>query len=790
MYFIDVLAILAFLFMIQSESKTEELSAMIAEQSETIVMYQKKVDAVEESEISEEIEALVRENEESKKKVIDILSRLDKAIDEKTERNNQYKDLVKKLQLKNRLDVLATEEKSKHRLEELSKDIAGKAEMIASISQDVREKEMELEKRERRVQEVSSQLAGLKRKSSDLEKMIAEKESSLASLQGQYGQISSEKEKLETSNESLRENIAKTEQDIQNLKESLDQKTEKITQLSVEQQKAVKQNDDLTESLAAMSGNYSEIERSLVVTSKELVELRQSNKAIKTENAGLEKNIDGLLTKISQLNSNLSLGKVDTSEMEQRLDAQTKEIKRLQNEKAAAEASRADMQRSVDELVAKYARMKEQMENKNSGIAKLESNISQLKSDIDSRNRKNQDLESNLDNLLNKFSRLNNELQSKKQAEKGLQEELQEKTEGMQQLAQNHQQAKVKNDVLERDIEELLNKVTQLNDNIVTKTDQFNQMQEECEVLKKNQTRGGTTVPEDLIADIRKLETGKAALAKNIQVRDKHLQEIDKERQAALAKNKELEQSVDGLLDKANNLEKWLADKNREMEELRKLYEKLLKDNQDKENANEDLIAKLQMMRKEKPDVVARVQRSLLSEKLKELERFGVKVRKDGQVILPLTEVSFKRDSAELNTVFIDLLNKLIPKYSEIICRRQEVCDMISEIKIAGHSSPVFKDEYVDSTEISEKSRIAHDYNLDLSHKRAAAILGYIKYNMQFEYKPDVVQKLTNVSAYGYLTAKKVPEKLLGQFARCNPKEYNCSDERYVSISFHLPSDQ
>jgi len=114
---------------------------------------------------------------------------------------------------------------------------------------------------------------------------------------------------------------------------------------------------------------------------------------------------------------------------------------------------------------------------------------------------------------------------------------------------------------------------------------------------------------------------------------------------------------------------------------------------------------------------------------------------------------------------------------------------MISEIQIAGFSSPVFKDLYIDPGEISKKSRLAHDYNLDLSHKRASAILGHIKYKMQFKYKPEIVTKLTNVSAYGYLKAKKVPIQLLGKFAGCKPKDYNCSDERYVTISFHLPSD-
>jgi chromosome segregation ATPase len=790
MYFIDVLAILAFLFMIQSESRTEELSAKIAKQSETIVMYEKKVEEVGEAEISEEIEKLVRENQESKQEVINILSRLDEAIEEKTGRNNQYRELVKKLQLKNRLDVLTAEQKNKDRLNELSKEVTSKEELIASISRDVTEKELALEKREERVLEVSSQLDKLKQKSSVLEKLIEEKKVSLTSLQGQLGEVTYEKESLETSNRSLRDNIVKTEKDILDLKDSLNQKTERINNLTDEQEDAVNLNDELAKNLSFLSGNYSRIEESLAQTSQELVDLKQSNKKIANKNTDLENNVEGLLTKIVQLNSHLTLKNTDTSNFEQRLEEKSKELKRLQDEKTAADVKTDDLQRSVDELVSKYAQLKGKINEKNAGISNLESNINQLKSDINRRNDKNQELESNLDILLGKYSKMNNQLQNKKHVEEGLQKEIQDTTDNMQQLAENHRQAKAKNTALERDLEELLNKVTKLNTNITTKTDQFNGLRKECTELKKNQTQAGESLTDELIEDIRKLKTGKTILAKNIKNQTQQLKDIEKEKKNALSKNKELEQSVDALLDKANNTEKWLVDKNRELADLRKQYENLLQANRDKEDANEDLVKKLQMMRKEKPNVVAKVQRSLLSEKLKELERFGVKVREDGQVILPLTEVSFKRDSAELSLVFIGLLEQLIPKYSEIICRRQEVCDMISEIKIAGFSSPVFEDAYVDPGEISEKSRIAHDYNLDLSHKRATSILGYIKYNMNFEYKPEIVKKLTNVSAYGYLQAKKVPKQLLGKFAKCSPKEYNCSEERYVTISFHLPSDQ
>lgn len=789
MYFIDVLAILAFLFMIQSENMNAELTSTIEKQSESIIRFEQKMGEIGEADINREIEKIVRENQESKQKVDQILSQLDKAVEEKTRRNNEYKRLIEKLQLKNRLDVLAAEQKNADHLKVLTKEVEEKEEMITVISNEVKKQEMALISRETKISEVSFKLDNLRAKSSDLEQKISKKEKALFSLRNEYRNISQNNEQLKTSNLAFNESIVKTEKEIQDLKASLDQKTEKIDKLTSEHDNAVTQNNELTNNLAYLGQNYAQIKKSLAQTSKELVSLQKSNTQAENKSTNLERNLEGLLTKIVQLNSHLNSKNSNSSALAQQLQEKSKELQQIQADKEIAVSKSDELQKSVDDLVGKYSQISKKINTKNSNIIKLKGDINQLKSNSSNRNNKNEELESSLDNLVANLSNLNNQLKGKNQVEEELRKELQGKSDAMNTLAENNRQAKKKNVELESNIENLLEKVTKLNSNIARKTDRFDKLQKEIDDLKKDQKPTDKNINEKLIASIKVLEKGKSNLDKNIENQSKRLKKSENEKQAAQAKNVELEQSVDGLLDKANNMEKWLAVKNREMADLRKQYEALQKEGQDKEDINEDLIKKLQMMRKEKPDVVAKVQRSLLSEKLKELERFGVKVRKDGQVILPLTEVSFKRDSAELSSVFIGLLNQIVPKYSEIICRREEVCDMISEIKIAGFSSPVFKDQYIDPGEISERSRLAHDYNLDLSHKRATAILGFIKYNMQFKYKSKIVTKLTNVSAYGYLKAKKVPEQLLGKFAGCKPQNYNCSDERYVTISFHLPSD-
>ena len=271
---------------------------------------------------------------------------------------------------------------------------------------------------------------------------------------------------------------------------------------------------------------------------------------------------------------------------------------------------------------------------------------------------------------------------------------------------------------------------------------------------------------QELTDQINQLKSELSKTERELENRSKSLIDL----QAQNKKQQKLKDQINELKRELTKTEKDLAERSKTLENLKSQNEK-----------QEDLFSELNDELKDLKD--AREQKDRVVSQLKQLEQKGLGVTDDGKLILKLDAKSFAYDSSRIEPPLARLLTRVFPKYASTICENQTDCERISELRISGHASPTFQKRYVDPSDTSAGSRYAHDYNIRLSFDRAQAVFNFIKYEITYPHKKQILKKMTNVSAHGYLKAK-VPKELLGQTADCEI-QYDCDQEQYVVISFN-----
>ncbi|MBT3984579.1 MAG: hypothetical protein HOE90_24695 [Bacteriovoracaceae bacterium] len=166
--------------------------------------------------------------------------------------------------------------------------------------------------------------------------------------------------------------------------------------------------------------------------------------------------------------------------------------------------------------------------------------------------------------------------------------------------------------------------------------------------------------------------------------------------------------------------------------------------------------------------------------------------RKTGSIILLMGDgLLFKRNSAVLNRKAKHALRKIIPIYADALFKERWIEKNIQEIQIVGHSSPTYKQNYVDP---KDRFTQAFSYNLDLSTRRSLEIVKFIFSNdfEEFPYSLDFRQKV-GATGKGY----SVPIQKARGVASVDQSSdeydcgiYDCKQSRRVEIKFLLKDNE
>ena len=269
------------------------------------------------------------------------------------------------------------------------------------------------------------------------------------------------------------------------------------------------------------------------------------------------------------------------------------------------------------------------------------------------------------------------------------------------------------------------------------------------------------------------LASFQSSLAQNQRVLDRlgdNNDVLQKERNELKARRRELRDQVEGLQNELARVEGELSGRKKDLGRLKSQNENL-----------QQLLAGLNEELRRLKAVQERQAKLVFS--LKQLEQTGLAVTNDGKLVLKLDAKSFAYNSSTLESPLIKPLKDVFPKYATVICGDPERCRSISEIRISGYASPTYHKRYIDPKDSSLGSRSAHDYNIRLSFRRAQAVFNFIKYEIDSPYKKEILQKMTHISAHGYLKAE-VSKDLFGKSADC-AENYDCANEQYVVIAFN-----
>jgi outer membrane protein OmpA-like peptidoglycan-associated protein len=160
---------------------------------------------------------------------------------------------------------------------------------------------------------------------------------------------------------------------------------------------------------------------------------------------------------------------------------------------------------------------------------------------------------------------------------------------------------------------------------------------------------------------------------------------------------------------------------------------------------------------------------------------------KTGDVILDFGNDYFATNSHSLRQGMEDTLRKAIPVYARSLFGTAESASEISSVEIIGLASPTYGGKPIDPTSLSSDDRIAVNYNLDLSYRRARSIFEYVfdTTNMEFDHQ-NTMLPLINVTGRSFFSEEIKPGDTgnlsLDEF--CG--QYNCKKAQRVIIKFGL----
>jgi len=240
--------------------------------------------------------------------------------------------------------------------------------------------------------------------------------------------------------------------------------------------------------------------------------------------------------------------------------------------------------------------------------------------------------------------------------------------------------------------------------------------------------------------------------------------------------------------------------------ELASLYDKnrdkLAKLNSDLDKVNKDLLDTENILNKTKGDLADRSLDLAKALAMEDRRKDIAKRIKDffndngivadvngntGDVYLDFGDNYFETDSHQLKPGMKQTVRKAIPIYAQSLFGSAMLSPLISSVEIIGFASPTYAGKPIDPTILSEKNRIAVNYNLDLSYRRARAIFEYVFDTniMKFKYQEKMVH-LINVAGRSFFSAEVDPKDTgnlsIDQF--CG--QYDCLKSQRVIIKFGL----
>jgi hypothetical protein len=159
---------------------------------------------------------------------------------------------------------------------------------------------------------------------------------------------------------------------------------------------------------------------------------------------------------------------------------------------------------------------------------------------------------------------------------------------------------------------------------------------------------------------------------------------------------------------------------------------------------------------------------------------------KTGDLTISFGDEYFDTGSATLKPGMIQVVRKMMPVYARSLFENAEIARKLDTVEVVGFASPTFQGRVVDPQSMAAADRVAVNYNMDLSYKRAKSI-----FDFAFDPKKIVFDKqknllpLVKVSGRSYLTADRAPASKGG-----NDADYcasnNCQKHQIVVIRFTL----
>ena len=162
---------------------------------------------------------------------------------------------------------------------------------------------------------------------------------------------------------------------------------------------------------------------------------------------------------------------------------------------------------------------------------------------------------------------------------------------------------------------------------------------------------------------------------------------------------------------------------------------------------------------------------------------------KTGDVSIEFAPEYFDSGRAELKPNMRKILQETIPVYANSLFQDTKVSKRLGSVEIIGFASPTFRGKEVDPQSLSTEDRIAVNYNMDLSYRRAKTIFEHIfnPNQLQFEHQKTLLP-LVKVSGRSYLGnadgSQSRSTASVGQEGYC--KTHDCRKNQIVIIKFNL----
>ena len=156
-----------------------------------------------------------------------------------------------------------------------------------------------------------------------------------------------------------------------------------------------------------------------------------------------------------------------------------------------------------------------------------------------------------------------------------------------------------------------------------------------------------------------------------------------------------------------------------------------------------------------------------------------------GEVVLDFGDHYFDSDSAALKTEMKSIIERAMPVYSKSLFGNEKVASKISAVEIIGFASPTYQGRFVDPHSSKPEDKAALKYNMDLSYRRANSIFNYLlEGKHDFDHQKNLMA-LMKVSGRSFLEVMKTAPRgpaSASEFCRFN----DCKKAQRVIVRFSM----